>query len=94
MLPFGLLALCGGVRRHLTEVEVARAVQLLEEGHTQREVADRMDVAPSVINRAVETLPGRWPVYQKTRSGPQTHDNPSSRPVFEDSCPTEQTEHH
>ena len=40
-----------GVRVHLSAVHVARAVQLLEDGSTQRMVAQRFGVSPSVINR-------------------------------------------
>ena len=56
--PLSLLALCGGVRRELTAVEVARVVQILEEGHTQRYAAQQLGVSPSVINRA-------WNRYQQ-----------------------------
>lgn len=38
-------------RRHLTEFEVARLVTLLEEGHSQRYVANSIGVSPSVVNR-------------------------------------------
>lgn len=47
------------VRRILREPEVARAVQLLEEGAVQRVVADRLGVARSVIARL-------WRRYQET----------------------------
>ena len=46
-----LLGLSTGVRRQLTETEVARAVQLLEFGNSQRAVAVHFDVSVSVINR-------------------------------------------
>lgn len=45
------IALSAGVRRYLTEPEVARAVQLVEDGLPQRQVARRFGVSPSVINR-------------------------------------------
>lgn len=54
--PFLLILLltCTAVRRHLTETEVARAVQMVEDGLTQRQVAVRLGVSQSVIHRVVE----------------------------------------
>jgi len=46
-------------RRHLNEAEVARAVQLLEDGATVRTVAQRIGVSPSVISRL-------WTRYRET----------------------------
>lgn len=40
------------VRRHLSEVEVARLVTLIDEGYTQHAVAIRMGVSQSVVSRA------------------------------------------
>ena len=56
VLPILLFVICllgpsTGVRRQLTEAEVARAVQFLEFGKTQRAVAVHFDVSGSVINR-------------------------------------------
>ena len=48
-----------GARRRLDEYEVARAVQLLENGTRQSEVARRFNVHPSVICRL-------WHRYQET----------------------------
>ena len=48
-----------GVRRFLEEVEVAKAVVLLESGYTQRIVAERFDVSRSVVARL-------WRRYQET----------------------------
>lgn len=39
------------VRQFLSEVDTVRAIQLLEDGSTQRMVARRFGVSPSVINR-------------------------------------------
>ncbi|XP_076329996.1 uncharacterized protein LOC143235656 [Tachypleus tridentatus] len=49
------------VRRHLIENEMARAVQMLADGHSQRRVAHRVGGSPSVINRL-------WRRYQETNS--------------------------
>ena len=49
----------GAVRRHLDPTEVARAVQLLEDGERVRVVARRFDVSPSVVSRL-------WTRYQET----------------------------
>lgn len=49
-----IVAYLSAVRRHLSENEVARAVQMVEDGFTQREVATRLGVSQSVIQRAVE----------------------------------------
>ena len=46
-----LLGLSTGIRCQLTEAEVAKAVQLLEDGNTQHAVAVHFDVFVSVINR-------------------------------------------
>ena len=49
-----LLMLCGGcgaVRRHLDATDVARAIQLLEDGVRQVEVARRFAVSQSVVSR-------------------------------------------
>lgn len=47
------------VRRVLTEPEVARAVQLLEDGASMRTVAERFQVSPSVVHRL-------WTRYRET----------------------------
>ena len=49
------------VRRALTQTEVARAVQQLEDGAAQRTVSARLCVGQSVISRL-------WIRYQRTRS--------------------------
>ena len=50
---------CVCVRRQLSSEEVARGVQLLEEGHTQRDVAARLHVSRSVVARF-------WRRFQET----------------------------
>lgn len=47
------------VRRVLTEPQVARAVQLLEDGASMRTVAERFQVSPSVVHRL-------WTRYRET----------------------------
>lgn len=54
-----LLATVWGVRRHLEATDVARAVQMIENGFTQREVAAVLDVSRSVVSRL-------WRRYQET----------------------------
>ena len=51
MLSAILIHHVDGARRHFTEIETARAVEQLQEGHTQREVARRFGVSCSVISR-------------------------------------------
>ena len=41
----------GAVRRHLDPTDVARAVQLLEDGERVQVVARRFGVSPSVVSR-------------------------------------------
>ena len=41
------------VRRHLSDTEVARGIQLIEDGLTHREVANRLGVSCSVVTRFV-----------------------------------------
>ena len=45
---------CTAVRRHLSSNEVARAVQMVEDGRTQRQAANALGVSQSVIGRAVQ----------------------------------------
>lgn len=52
LVPLSLLSMWDVVNGELTEVEVARVVQMLAEGHTQRYAAEQLGVSPSVINRA------------------------------------------
>ena len=40
-----------GVQRHLTEPEVARAIQMLEDGSSQRDVAAAYGVSHTVVSR-------------------------------------------
>ena len=51
LVPLSLLGLWNVVNGELTEVEVARVVQMLAEGHTQRYAAKQLGVSTSVINR-------------------------------------------
>lgn len=53
-LIFTVLCICVlsvTVRRHLDSFETARAVQMIEDGVSQRQVADVLGVSPSVVNR-------------------------------------------
>ena len=59
MLSAILIHHVDGARRHLTEIETVQAVEQLEEGHTQREVARRFGVSCSVISRL-------WTRFQTT----------------------------
>ncbi len=52
LIPLNLLGLWNVVSGELNEVEVARVVQMLAEGHTQRYAAEQLGVSPSVINHA------------------------------------------
>lgn len=54
-----LIYTCDCVRRHLNPPEVARAVQMIQDGHSQRNVARTLDVSQSVIARL-------WARYQET----------------------------
>ena len=56
-----ILTCLEAVRRHLQENEVARAVQMIEDGLTQRQVAVCLGVSRSVVSRL-------WNRYQQTRS--------------------------
>lgn len=58
-LFFGLVQHCTAPRRYLSVPDVTRAVQLLEDGATQRTVAERFGVARSVIARL-------WTRFQET----------------------------
>ena len=46
-----LLTLICAVRRHLSEPDTARIVQLLEDGQSQRQVAMRFEISQSVVSR-------------------------------------------
>ena len=59
LVAFACLSAVNRVRRYLREPEVARAVQMLEDGQTQRRVAAIVGVSPSVIARL-------WNRYQTT----------------------------
>ena len=52
LVPLSLLGLWNVVNGELTKVEVARVVQMLAEGHTQRDAAVQLGISPSVINCA------------------------------------------
>ena len=54
-----ILIFVGAARQHLDLPDVARAVQLLEDGERLRVVARRLDVSPSVVSRL-------WRRYQET----------------------------
>ena len=54
-----VLIFVGAARQHLDLPDVARAVQLLEDGERLRVVARRLDVSPSVVSRL-------WRRYQET----------------------------
>lgn len=56
---YWLIALSFGVRVYLTAVQCARACQMLEDGHTQRQVAAVMGVSQSNVRRV-------WQRYQET----------------------------
>ena len=58
-LSLWFLVVTNAARRYLDPADVARAVQLLEDGNTQREVARRLAVSRSVISRL-------WTRYQET----------------------------
>ncbi|MHB9339450.1 IS630 family transposase [Fusobacterium pseudoperiodonticum] len=49
-----VISLCECVRRHLTDVEVARVVQMSEEGMTYRQIGDSLGVSSSVVSRAIQ----------------------------------------
>ncbi|KAF2896895.1 hypothetical protein ILUMI_09282 [Ignelater luminosus] len=54
------------MKRHLTPLEVTRVVTLLKEGHTQRYVAERLEVRQSVVWRL-------WRQYQITGNVTRRH---------------------
>ena len=54
-----ILIFVGAASQHLDLPDVARAVQLLEDGERLRVVARRLDVSPSVVSRL-------WRRYQET----------------------------
>jgi transposase len=60
---------CGAVRQHLDATEVVRAIQLLEDGVRQVEVARRLGVSQSVVSR----------LYQHFQETGLYHDRPRSR---------------
>lgn len=49
-----VISLCEGVRRHLTDVEVARVVQMSEDGMTYRQIGNSVGVSSSVVSRAIQ----------------------------------------
>ena len=52
VVAFSVVMVTYGVRRYLSEPEVARLVQMLADGRTMRQVAQRLGVSPSVVCRA------------------------------------------
>ena len=50
-----------GVRVHLTEVQCARACQMIQDGRTQRDVATELEVSQSCIRNV-------WRRFQETQS--------------------------
>ena len=68
-----ILIFVGAARQQLDLPDVARAVQLLEDGERLRVVARRLDVSPSVVSRL-------WRRYQERGTRSLTNDNPKARP--------------
>ena len=54
-----ILIFVGAARQHVVLTDVAKAVQLLEDGERLLEVARRLDVSPNVVSQ-------RWSRYQET----------------------------
>ena len=54
-----ILIFVGAARQHLDLPDVARAVQLLEDGERLRVVARRLGVSPSIVSRL-------WRRYRET----------------------------
>ncbi len=67
-----LLILCGGsgaVRRHLEATEVAQAIQNLEDGVRQVDVARRFGVSQSVVSRLHQRFEQTGLYHDRPRSG-------------------------
>lgn len=60
---------CGAARRHLEATDVARAIQLLEDGVRQVEVARRFAVSQSVVSRMWERYQQTGLYHDRSRSG-------------------------
>lgn len=63
------LCVLSNMRRHLTAEEAARAVGMLEAGHSQRQVAGQFNVTQSVISRLRNRYNQTGTVQERQRSG-------------------------
>ena len=63
------LCVLSNMRRHLTTEEAARAVGMLEAGHSQRQVAGQFNVTQSVISRLQNRYNQTGTVQERQRSG-------------------------
>lgn len=53
LMFLAFIGLCSCVRRHLSEVEVARVVQMSEDGRTYRQIGNVIGVSSSVVSRVI-----------------------------------------
>ena len=63
------LCMLSNMKRHLTSEEAARAVGMLEAGHSQRQVAGQFNVSQSVISRLRNRYNQTGIVQERQRSG-------------------------
>ncbi len=58
-----------GMRRHLQQHEVARLIQMLEDGSTQRDIMAAFGITQSVGVLGLEPVPGNWWLRQTSGQG-------------------------
>ena len=63
------LCVLSNMRRHLTAEEAARAVGMLEAGHSQRQVAGQFNVTQNVISKLRNRYNQTGTVQERQRSG-------------------------